>query len=246
MRYEMSQAIDAFVNKWAPSGAAERANKDSFLNELCDVLGVPRPNPATGDAEEDSYVFEREAKLIHEDGPVTLGRIDLYKEGCFILEAKQAAHAEAHRAGKAKRETPAWNVLMKDAYGQACGYARSFDQPPPFIITCDLGFCFDLYATFDGTGNYRPFPNAQQSRLFLKHLDQHRELLAKLFTNPLDLDPSKHAAKVTREVAEHLAELARQLEADKHDQVLIATFLMRCIFTMFAEDVGLLPAGIFA
>jgi hypothetical protein len=46
-------------------------------------------------------------------------------------------------------------------------------------------------------------------------------------------------------VAERLAELARQLEADKHDQVLIATFLMRCIFTMFAEDVGLLPAGIF-
>ena len=134
---------------------------------------------------------------------------------------------------------------MRDAYGQALGYARSFDRPPPFIIACDLGYCFDLYATFDGSGNYRAFPNAQQNRLFLKDLGAHLELLRKVFTEPLDLDPSKHAAKVTRQVAERLAELARQLEADKHDPVLIATFLMRCIFTMFAEDVGLLPAGIF-
>ena len=245
MHDAMSQALETFVKKWAAAGSAERANRDSFLNELCDVLEVPRPNPTADDAEENTYVFERDAKLIHEDGLATIGRIDLYKEGCFILEAKQAAHEEARRAGKTKRESPAWNVLMRDAYGQALGYARSFDRPPPFIIACDLGYCFDLYATFDGSGNYRAFPNAQQNRLFLKDLGAHLELLRKVFTEPLDLDPSKHAAKVTRQVAERLAELARQLEADKHDPVLIATFLMRCIFTMFAEDVGLLPAGIF-
>jgi hypothetical protein len=45
----MSQSLEAFVNRWVASGAAERANKDSFLNELCDVLGVARPNPAVGD-----------------------------------------------------------------------------------------------------------------------------------------------------------------------------------------------------
>jgi hypothetical protein len=245
MHDEMSQTLEAFVKKWAAAGAAERANKDSFLNELCDMLEVPRPNPTADDAEANTYVFERDAKLIHEDGLATIGRIDLYKEGCFILEAKQAAHEEARRAGKTKRESPAWNVLMRDAYGQALGYARSFDRPPPFIIACDLGYCFDLYATFDGRGDYRPFPSAQQNRLFLKDLGANLELLRKVFTDPLDLDPSKHAAKVTREVAERLAELARQLEADKHDPVLIATFLMRCIFTMFAEDIGLLPTGIF-
>jgi hypothetical protein len=31
--------VDTFVSKWAASGAAERANKDSFLNDLCDALG---------------------------------------------------------------------------------------------------------------------------------------------------------------------------------------------------------------
>jgi hypothetical protein len=35
--------IADFVEKWNKSGAAERANKDSYLRDLCDVLGVPHP-----------------------------------------------------------------------------------------------------------------------------------------------------------------------------------------------------------
>ena len=31
----MGQNLDAFIEKWAASGAAERANKDMFLAELC-------------------------------------------------------------------------------------------------------------------------------------------------------------------------------------------------------------------
>lgn len=40
---------DAFISRWSESGDAERANKDSFLTELCDALGVERPHPKTGD-----------------------------------------------------------------------------------------------------------------------------------------------------------------------------------------------------
>ena len=36
----------AFIDRWAASGAAERANYQLFLSELCDLLDVPRPNPA--------------------------------------------------------------------------------------------------------------------------------------------------------------------------------------------------------
>lgn len=241
----MDQDLEAFVARWAASGAAERANKDSFLNELCDVLGVARPNPTTNDLERDAYVFERKVPLVHEDSDATLGSIDLYKQGCFILEAKQAAGEGASKLGRAKRGTPGWNVLMKDAYGQALGYARSFDRPPPFIIVCDIGHCFDLYAAFDGSGDYQAFPNAQKNRIFLRELNSHRDTLRAIFESPLDLDPSKHAARVTREVAGHIAALAKRLEDDGHDQTLVAQFLMRCLFTMFAEDVGLLPEGLF-
>ena len=59
------------------------------------------------------------------------------------------------------------------------------------------------------------------------------------------LDASKRAAKATRKMTEHLAKLAKKLESDGHPQELVATFLMRCLFMMFAEDVGLLPDGAF-
>jgi hypothetical protein len=242
---DVGQNLDAFIEKWARSGAAERANKDMFLAELCGVLGVAPPNPATGDAEKDTYVFERASPLAHEGGDATTGHIDLYKQGCFILEAKQASGEGTSKLGKAKRGTPAWNILMKDALGQALGYARSFDRPEPFIIVCDIGHCFDLYAAFDGTGNYRAFPNAQTNRIFLRDLAKHADTLRRVFEEPLALDPSKHSAKITREVAAHLAALAKKLEDDGLDQELIAQFLMRCLFTMFAEDVGLLPEGLF-
>ena len=40
---------DAFIARWAASGAAERANYQLFLSELCDLLGVARLQPATAD-----------------------------------------------------------------------------------------------------------------------------------------------------------------------------------------------------
>lgn len=240
----MSSAVEEFIAKWSASGAAERANKDLFLAELCDLLGVPRPNPATGDPAKDTYVFERGVRFVAEGGTSPQGRIDLYKEGCFILEAKQGAPAGSKKTGTAKRGTPGWTVAMGEAYGQALGYAKTFERPPPFLVVCDLGHCFDLYAVFDGSWNYRQFPGPQSSRIFLADLGKspkHLETLRQIFLDPLSLDPARKAAEVTREVAKHLAELARRLEAAKHPPELIATFLMRCLFTMFAEDVNLLP-----
>jgi hypothetical protein len=241
----MGSDFATFIGTWSASGGAERANKDLFLTELCDALGVPRPSPTTGDPERDVYVFERDAHFAHEGGTATIGKVDLFKQGCFILEAKQGSEAGAKKLGTAKRETPAWNVAMKDAYGQALGYARAFDTPVPFLIVADLGYCFDLYAAFDGSWNYRPFPNAQTSRLFLRDLPTHADTLRKVFLDPFDLDPSRHAAKVTNEIAGYLANLAKRLEADGHAPDRVATFLMRCLFTMFAEDVGLLPERMF-
>lgn len=240
----MSLSVEELITKWSASGAAERSNSQPFLVDLCDVLGVERPSPATGNVERDTYVFERDARILHEGGVVTLGKIDLYKERYFILEAKQGSEAGSKKIGTAKRGTPAWHIAMRDAFGQALGYARSLESPPPFLITCDVGYCFDLYATFDGTCNYRPYEHARASRIFLKDLGQHAETLRRIFVDPWSLDPSVQAAKVTREVAAHLAELAKTLE-EKHPPEAVAEFLMRCIFTMFAEDVGLIPEHVF-
>ena len=79
--------IDSFITKWSASSAAERANKDLFLLDLCEVLQVEKPHPTTDDVESNTYTFERDAVLVHEGQKTSVGKMDLYKEDHFILEA---------------------------------------------------------------------------------------------------------------------------------------------------------------
>ncbi|MSP62246.1 MAG: hypothetical protein EXR72_18325 [Myxococcales bacterium] len=124
--------IAAFLAKWTGSGGSERANKDIFLVELCDVLGVAHPDPATGDRERDRYVFERD---VTRQGPLSAtprqGRADLYKESRFVLEAKQGSSQGAARVGTARRDTGAWFSAMVSARGQAMGYVEGLAKAPP-------------------------------------------------------------------------------------------------------------------
>lgn len=78
-----SPAILDFITRWEASGAGERANYQLFLSELCDLLGVSRPEPSRPDDRENSYVFERSVTFYHGDGSASTGRIDLYKRGCY-------------------------------------------------------------------------------------------------------------------------------------------------------------------
>lgn len=241
---EQSVQIHEFIERWRNT-QGERANKDSYLKELCRVLGVPEPDGKLGDPEQDRYCFEADAVVYDEDGRRHVGKMDLYRKDCFVLEAKQSGRKESGNAGTASWNTPGWNLAMTDAAGQAFGYARTLDHPPPFVVVADIGQCFDLYACFDGSGAYRAFPNAQKHRLWLKDLEKHADVLRKLWHDPESLDPRRHSERVSQEVAADLAELATELETSGHEPELVAKFLMRCIFTMFAEDIGLLQDKVF-
>ena len=61
-----------------------------------------------------------------------------------------------------------------------------------------------------------------------------------VWLDPLSLDPAVASAKVTRQIADRLAIIAKSLEAE-HTPEVVAGFLTRCLFSMFAEDVGLIP-----
>ncbi len=83
--------IEAFIARWtAREGGAERANYQMFLSEFCDAIGVPRPEPAGAERTHNDYVFERAVRRRESDEIASSRRIDLYKKGCFILEAKQS------------------------------------------------------------------------------------------------------------------------------------------------------------
>ena len=84
-------AIEAFIARWqGREGGQERANYGMFLTEFCRALGLPTPDPAGVTTEDNDYVFERMVKDFLPDGSAASRRIDLYKKGCFVLEAKQS------------------------------------------------------------------------------------------------------------------------------------------------------------
>jgi hypothetical protein len=84
-------SIVNFITRWKASGASERANYQLFLTELCEVLGVEKPKPATDKVHEASYTFERPVTFDDGEGRTTTNFIDLYKQHCFVLEAKQGS-----------------------------------------------------------------------------------------------------------------------------------------------------------
>ena len=252
--------IDTFIDKWSQArGGAERANYQMFLSEFCQTIGVPSPDPASHDTRSNDYVFERGVPRRESEGTASTLRIDLYKRGCFILEAKQSrAHqrddqprlfTEAEAASTAAGEGR-WDTLMRNARKQAEDYVFRLPADhvaPPFILVCDVGFVFEVYADFSGSGRaYSHFPDRKGFRVRLEDLRNSEvvERLKAIWTDPQSLDPTRKAARVTRQIAERLAEVSKRLEK-KHPPEEVAHFLMRCIFTMFAEDTDLLPKGRF-
>lgn len=95
------------------------------------------------------------------------------------------------------------------------------------------------------SGNYGGYGAREKIELvdFLKPEVFDRFVL--IFTDPQQLNPDRYRARVTREVAKDLAELAQWLESQNLEPQKVSQFLMRCIFTMFAEDVKLLPEELF-
>ena len=235
-------AIETFIQRWSKAGGSERANYQLFLTELCALLELPQPEPAGDDTRDNAYVFERRVIIRSPDGSVSNGFIDLYRRGCFVAEAKQT--------GKAL-DSSGWDKAMLRAHNQADQYARALpadEGRPPFLLIVDVGRNIELYAEFSRSGaTYTPFPDARSHRLRLEDLRRAdiRERLREVWLDPMSLDPSRRSARVTRVIADQLATLARSLEAAGHLPERVAGFLMRALFTMFAEDVGLLPERAF-
>jgi len=58
----------AFIDRWQQGGGTERANYQLFLLELCQLLDLPKPDPASDDTRDNAYVFERRVIIKKPDG----------------------------------------------------------------------------------------------------------------------------------------------------------------------------------
>lgn len=220
---DVHRRLQALADRWSQAHAAERANAQSYLIELTEALGVERPRPAGG-----GYQFEYPVRVVNRDGTETTNFVDLIKADCFLLEAKD------EESGKSPE------VLLRKAFGQARSYVANLPgSQPPYLMVLDVGRTLLVWDRW--SGSYGGFNAGRVINLRTLHeRDADIELLRDIWERPAARDPRARAAAVTEEIAATLAELAAALERRGHAQEQVARYLIRVVFTMFAEDVGLL------
>jgi hypothetical protein len=215
-------ALRVLAARWTDARANERGNFQTFLIELCEALGVERPGPSGS-----GYEFELPIRVITKEGEQVSNFIDCYRRDFFAIEAKD------DETGRSRE------LLMRRAFGQVRNYVTYAPGGlPPFLMVMDVARLLLVWNRW--TGNYGDWQAAR--RIDLTQLAERPDdvaLLQAIWTDPNSLDPRARAQAVTKEVAGHLANLARRLEQE-YEQERVARFIMRCVFTMFAEDIGLL------
>jgi len=174
------------------------------------------PTPAEADKTGSFYTFEKGATKTSG----AAGFADVWWDGKFAWEYK-GQHAD-----------------LAAAYRQLLQYREDLGNPP-LLVVCDL-HTFEVHTNFTGT-------KKTVYRFTVDDLDQPETLaiLRAVFADPERLRPGQTTEEVTVEAAARFGELAARLEARGQEPHLVAHFLMQLLFCLFAEDVGLLPKGLF-
>jgi hypothetical protein len=220
---DTAEALARLTERWAGAASRERANYQLYLGDLCDALGVERPRPAGS-----GYEFEFPVKVIERNGAESSNFVDLFKRDHFVLEAKDGAIGRPD------------DVLLRKAYGQARSYVTHLPgKTPPYVLVLDVAKTMIVWDRWAGAfGGFAAGKRIDLPTLGARPADV--ALLQDIWRQPDARDPRAKSQAVTEVIAEKLARLAASLEGRGHGQEAVSRFLMRCVFTMFAEDVRLL------
>ncbi|MBA3825203.1 MAG: class I SAM-dependent DNA methyltransferase [Ktedonobacterales bacterium] len=202
---------EEFINKWSAISLTERAAAQSHFIDLCAVLGVQTPTDA--DQTGEFYTFE---KLTDKDTGHR-GFADVWYQNRFAWEYKK------QRAN------------LDDALTQLRQYAGALGNPP-LLVVCDMAR-IRIVPQFTG---YVTTPIEFTTADLLQA--PVREQLRQLWLNPEALKPTQTREGVTLEAAKQFTQIAESMRARNaatpHD---VAHFLIRILFCLFAESIGLLP-----
>ncbi len=258
--------VEEFITRWSGATLTERSNYQTFIIQLCAVLGVAAPDQkSAGDRD---YCFERAVKFPFREGKGCSGSIDCFKRASFVMEVKQSkkrapggeydlrqlmAFLDRRKRRRSAREEEAIKRLMVGARQQAENYAQALPERPPFLVLVDVGEAIYLWSELQRGGKgYAPFPDLERCRIALTDLREPevRERLRKVWDDPGSLDPAKPIAEATSEIAAALGKLIRlirQRVLEDQQPLLqpiserrISMFVLQCVFAMFADSVGLI------
>ena len=148
------------------------------------------------------------------------GWADVWKRGCFGWEYKSRGHN------------------LDEAHNQLLRYAGALENPP-LLITSDMERIVIRTNWTNAVTERHEFALADLRDAMV------RARLATCWTNPDHWRPGITRQALTEKAAGEFAELATRLRARGHDPHAVAHFVNRLVFCLFADDVGLLPAGLF-
>ncbi len=244
-----AKTLAAFVKHTRDSQGAELANAQSIFRELCAALKVKPPKlKGHGD---NHYCFEADVL----DGKKAR-RMDVYLRGHFIFEAKQGADPGTKGApkgpkGVGTRGTDSWRSNMIAGRLQVGRYAAAAtkrgDPKPPIIMLADLGYGIWIWSSWtkDAVDDYGDFEDGARFAWDDLTKPEVFRYLRLIFDKPEELNEEARGQRITAEIAAKVCDLAVALEKRAKPDV-VGDFLMKCVFTMFAEDVGLLPLRMFS
>ena len=205
-----TMSVEAFVEKWRQVSARETQASQSHFNDLCEVIGVPKPLDA--DHEGVEYAFE---KAVRRPGRAP-GKADVWKRDCFGWEYK----------GKRKN--------LDAAYQQLLGYREGLGNPPLLIVS-DMNR-IEIHTNFTNT---EPRVIAFDLNDFRNNPFHFSKILLDVFRDPEALHPNRDPRYITETAAVKFGEVAQALRDLEHDPNQVARFLNRLIFCLFAESMQL-------
>lgn len=172
--------------------------------------------PASADPKGEWFTFEKGATKTSGGE----GWADVWRRGCFAWEYKGRA------------------ANLDKAYDQLLRYSSALESPPLLIVS-DMER-IRIHTNWTNTVQ-------QVHEIALEDLSDasKRDLLRACFEDPDILRPAKTRQMLTEEAAREFASLAQRLRDRGNEAHLVAHFVNRLVFCMFAEDVGLLPGKMF-
>ena len=197
--------------------ASELKERSASQEHFIDLCRLlDEPTPAQADPTGESYCFERGAR--RDAGGD--GWADVWKRHHFAWEYK----------GRQANLDAAFNQLRQ--------YALALENPPLLIVSDMVRF------------RIRTNWTNSVSRTHEFELDDladaaTRDRLKWAFSDPERLRPGETRQSLTERVAASFASVAQALRERGHDPQVVAHFVNRLVFCMFADDVGLLPDHMF-
>ncbi|MCZ2115175.1 MAG: class I SAM-dependent DNA methyltransferase [Anaerolineae bacterium] len=224
-RYNRAMLPVEFVDKWSKLQQKETALYASHFDDVCRLVGHETPaeyGAKYGDPT--GAVFSFQTLTVKPGGQK--GFADVFFRGRFIWEYK-GPHAD-----------------LDKAYRQLQLYREALENPP-LLITSDMR---DIRIHTNFTNR----PTVETIVTFDDILaGTGVETLRRVFVDPDSFKPEKTRENITRATADTflaVAEALRQhqrLTEEAYSPEQRAHFLIRLLFCLFAEDLGLLPDGLF-